>query len=60
MDDHDLAAAAGLQGAAIVERLRAPQGEANGIGFVAMQVIGMAAEPRRQALQAGVRLVRSG
>lgn len=53
MDHHDLAAAAGLQGAAIVEGLRAPQGEADAIGLVAMQVVGVAAEARRQPGQAG-------
>ncbi len=59
MNDHDLPAAAGLQRAAIVERLRAPQGEADGIGLVAVQIVGMAAEPRRQALQRGLRLVEA-
>ena len=59
MDHHDLAAAAGAQLPAIVERLGAPQGQPDGIGLVAVQVVGMAAEPRRQALQRGLRLVEA-
>ncbi len=57
MDHHDLAAAAGAQRTAIVERLRPPQGQADGISLVAMQVVGMSAKARRQALQAGARLL---
>ena len=59
MDDHDLPAAAGLQLAAIVEGLRAPQGESDGIGFVAVQIIGMAAEARGQAHEPGLRFVEA-
>ena len=59
MDHHDLPAAAGLQRAAIVEGLRAPQGQADGIGLVAMQVVGVAAESRGQALQPGLRFVEA-
>ena len=59
MDHHDLAGAAGAQLAAIVEGLRAPQGQADRIGLVAVQVVGMAAEPRRQALQAGAGLLEA-
>lgn len=50
MQHHDLAAAAGPKGAAIVEGLSAPKGQADAIGLVAMGVVGMAAETRRQAL----------
>ena len=57
MDHHDLAGRAGAQVAAIVEGLRAPQGQADGVGLVAMQVVGMAAEARRQPLQAAVAVV---
>src|SRR3954447_579709 len=51
MDHHHLAGGAGLQAAAIVERLRTPDRQADGIGLVAVQVVGMAAEARRQPLQ---------
>ena len=59
MDHHDLAAPAGAQAPAIVEGLRAPQGQPDRIGFVAVQVVGMAAEPRTEALQAGIRLLEA-
>ena len=54
MDDHDLPGAAGAQFATIVEGLRAPQSEADGIGLMAVQIVGMAAKARAQALQARV------
>jgi hypothetical protein len=59
MNDHDLAAAAGLQRAALVEGLRTPQGQADGVGLVAMQIVGMAAEPRREAREPGLRFVEA-
>ena len=59
MQHHDLAAAAGPQRAAIVEGLGAPQGQADAVGLVAMGVVGMAAEARRQALHARARLVEA-
>ena len=59
MDDHDLPAATGLERAAVVEGLRAPQGEADGVGLVAVQVVGMAAEARGQARQPGLRFVEA-
>jgi hypothetical protein len=52
-------AAAGAQHAAIVEGLRAPQRQADGIGLVAVQVEGVAAEARDEALQAGLGLVEA-
>ena len=54
MDHHHLAGRAGPEVAAIVERLGAPQGQADGVGLVAVQVVGMAAEARGQPLQAAV------
>jgi hypothetical protein len=59
MDHHDLTCAAGAESAAIVEGLRAGQGESDRIGFVTMQIVGVAAEARRQALQAGVGVVET-
>ena len=59
MNDHDLPAAAGLERAAIVEGLRAPQGEADGVGLVAVQIVGVAAESRCQARQPGQRFVEA-
>jgi hypothetical protein len=52
MDHHDLPGAAGPHPAAILERLGAPQSQADGIGLVAVQVEGMAAEARGEPLQA--------
>jgi len=57
VDHHDLPGGAGPQAAAVVERLRAPHGQADGIGLVAMQVVGMPAESRGEALQAAFGLV---
>jgi len=59
MQHHDLAGPAGAQRAAIVERLSAPQRDAHRISLVAVDVVGVAAEPRGQPLQAGAGLVKS-
>ena len=42
-----------------MEGLRAPQSEADGIGLVAVQIVGVAAEARRQARQPGLRFVEA-
>ena len=40
-----------------MEGLRAPQSEAHGIGLVPVQGVGVTAEPRGQALQAGLAVI---
>ena len=59
MKHHDLSGPACRPRAAIVEGLDAAERQSHAIGLVAVQVVGVTAETRRQALQAGVRFVEA-
>ena len=59
MQDQHLPRPAGPQAAAIVELLHTVEGEADPVGLVPMQVVGVAAEARFEALQAGRRTVEA-
>jgi hypothetical protein len=59
MQDHDLAGAARPLCAPVVKDLHAAKRQSDGVGFVAMQVVGMPAKARVQPLQAAMRFVEA-
>ena len=59
VDDHDLASPAGAQAATVMERLGAPDRQADCIGLVPVQIVGMTAETGAEALQASLGLVEA-